>query len=294
MRRIQKKLLRIRNNLELAKRDILHEMEWRLYGAGKFYARHYRELASATRWCFIVGCNNSGTTLLQRLLEASGDVSTLPYEGQMYTRVLRRAKKKGYERVWTEYMEELVVDRNADKQCAARLYYDWMTDLQYPLKSMIVEKTPANALRMGWLETVFPNSYFIGLVRNGYAVSEGIMRKGNKSAERAARHWETVNKIMIDESDKVKRFMLMKYEDIVNDPKAMANKLSKYLSLDKNRMLSAVNKNFMREGEWGVSSAKPMENMNEKSIKRLGRDEIDVITRNAGSMLNYLGYSEPQ
>ena len=36
---------------------------------------------------------------------------------------------------------------------------------------------------MRWLQEVFPNSCFIGVVRNGFAVAEGIKRKGEKPVE---------------------------------------------------------------------------------------------------------------
>jgi hypothetical protein len=75
------------------------------------------------------------------------------HEGQRYTRALRPVP---------------------------RLLFDWLEALGTPLSPRILEKTTANAVRMRWLHQAFPRSAFIGVVRNGYAVAEGIRRKGTR------------------------------------------------------------------------------------------------------------------
>ncbi len=53
------------------------------------------------------------------------------------------------------------------------------------------------------------------LVRNGYAVAEGIHRKGGKCYDRGARHWNFVNKLMLAHAVNIEQFMLVRYEDIM-------------------------------------------------------------------------------
>ena len=46
-------------------------------------------------------------------------------------------------------------------------------------KSVSLEKSPPNSAKTRWLQAHFENSRFIGIIRDGYAVSEGITRKAN-------------------------------------------------------------------------------------------------------------------
>lgn len=48
----------------------------------------YREFANSRKWVFIMGCNNSGTSLLHYILGSHPDIASLPREGQFLTAVL--------------------------------------------------------------------------------------------------------------------------------------------------------------------------------------------------------------
>ena len=148
-------------------RDMERALDWYLGGGRRFFNQHSHEIIKAYKWCFIVGCNNSGTSLLQSALEKSGQVTTLPHEGQLYTTALPRAIRRGYERVWSEYLENLKLTDGDRLECLPRLLHDWLREFSLPICEIILEKTPAHTARMTWLQKAFPHSYFIGLVRNG-------------------------------------------------------------------------------------------------------------------------------
>jgi hypothetical protein len=287
-----RKAIRTLNISVISLNDFNRAFSWYVGGGKRFYSRHFHELVRAHKWCFVVGCNNSGTSLLQKILEESNVVSTLPYEGQMYTRVLARARKKGFERVWSEYAHELAVDRENSLKVAPRLLHDWVKDLKTPLHQVIVEKTPANIMRMGWLERAFPRNYFIGLIRNGYAVAEGIRRKGGKDIARAARHWNFVNKKMKEESKNVRRFLLIRYEQLSERPQETAAQLASFLDLDTDSVKRAVGKTFQFKTVDGSGNSN-IQNFNSMSIARLSHDDIEEVYRNASEMLDYFLY-EPR
>lgn len=268
----------------------LAAFSWHLGGGRLRASREYQAAVADHKWCFIVGCNNSGTSLLQGILEKSGQVSTFPHEGQRYTNALPPARKRGHERVWTEYLEELRLDENDSLHPAPRLVHDWMRKLAHPVRETIVEKTTANAVRMRWLQEAFPRSYFIGLVRNGFAVTEGICRKGRKSVERGARHWNRVNELMLRDAGSVERFLLVKYEDLVTKPGAAAARLAEFLALDAERvaLATAGKYDFCTLSGGGSQS---ISNMNLRSISRLSASDLDTIRRFAGPMLERLDYS---
>jgi hypothetical protein len=169
-----------------------------------------------------------------------------------------------------------------------RLLFDWFGELDSPLKPMILEKTTANAVRMRWLQRAFPEAAFLGVVRNGYAVVEGIKRKGSKPVERGARHWRRVNEIMLSDATQVKRFMLIRYEDFVAAPRDSLNKIAEFLDLrldDSRAEYSRIDR--------GSADGSPaaIRDMNAESIRRRDEAEIRAITHEAGEVLARLGYT---
>lgn len=283
--KIQRFIVRLTLNFQ----DIKRSLSWYIFGGRRFYSRHAVDIVASHKWCFIVACNNSGTSLLQSMLERTGEVSAMEHEGHRYTRVFVRANRKHYERVWSEYLDELRMDADDSISCLPRLIHDWMTALPLSLKNIIIEKTTPNAVRTLWLQKAFPHSYFIGLVRNGYAVTEGIKRKGGKSAERGAKHWNIVNKIMLEDSKNLNNYLELRYEDLVSKPSDTAEKLSKFLGIDKSKVEKAMQKEYRFETIRGEESQK-IEDMNKESIDRLDENDKKIIYKYASEMLDIMGY----
>ena len=264
--------------------DLRRWASWHTGGA-RFFHRYGPTLAQAYRWCFIAGCNNSGTTLLQDLLVELEGVVTLPHEGQRYTRALRRASFRGHERVWTEKLTAVRMNAECDPARVARLLHDWHGALDAVPGSMVVEKSTTNAVRMRWLQAAFPGSRFVGLVRNGYAVTEGIKRKGHKSVERAARHWRAVNEIMLLDAEEIQEFLLLRYEDLVSGEAQALGRLAAFLGIQEEELTGA----FARLGHrWGEISDR-----NAASIDALSSAERTRIEEIAGPTLRRFSYDQP-
>ena len=251
--------------------------------------RRSAELINGMQWVFLVGCNNSGTTLIHDTLAATGLFSFMPHEGQRYTSVLRRAHKRGHARVWTEYLEELALDESDSIERVPRLVFDWVSEVAVPLKGAFLEKTTANAVRMRWLDRAFPRAAFIGVVRNGYAVAEGIKRKGHQPVHRAIRHWVCVNQLMLKDARAVRRFHLVRYEDFAAAPQQVLPGLIGFLGLDPRPGGTAL--------EPGASAVRPaldqpVRDMNAASIARLSRDEKTIVATEAAQLMAKFGYAE--
>jgi hypothetical protein len=276
----------------LARADLNRYISWHILGGKKFFQRYYPELQRSHTWIFIVACNNSGTSLLQSILQNTNQISTMEHEGQRYTKMLGRATKKGYERVWSEYLDELRLTDKDSLEDLPRLIHDWMRELSNPLKNMIVEKTTANSVRMLWLQAAFPNSRFIGLVRNGYAVIEGIRRKGEKSVERGARHWNIVNKIMLEDSKKLNHYFPLKYENLVDKSEDTIKELADFIGIDNYRLLEAMKHSYGFSTILGDGQQK-VNNLNQESIARLSDEDKNKISNIAAEMLEYYDYQSP-
>lgn len=270
------RIRRLQRRLAIFADRTRRDIGWALGGRRRF-EKDADTILGSRRWVFLVGCNNSGTTILHDLLVDTEQFSAMTHEGQRYTRQIRMAEKRGYERVWTEYIDELQMTEADSQDRIPRLAYDWLFDAQPPDKPYLVEKTTANSARLRWLDAGFPDSYFIAIVRNGYAVSEGIRRKGGKDLERAARHWAAVNQRIREDGQRIQHYLSIRYEDLVENPRETLSIVAKFLGLNTHQFATRV-------------SVDHLKNMNHRSIDMLSEEERQQIERGAGSMLKEYGY----
>lgn len=241
------------------------------------FERRYPQLQRDHQWVFIVGCNNSGTTLVHDVLAATGHFSFLAREGQQYTSALVRGDRRGHERVWSEYLDDLRITESSAAQPGVRLLFDWLRELGPGVKSRVLEKSTVNAVRMRWLQAVFPRALFIGVVRDAHAVTEGIRRKAHKSMQRSARHWTLVNRLMLEDARSVQRFQLVKYEEFVSAPAQALPQLAHFLDLPVQELQEAFDRNAVK-------------NMNAQSLSRLSEADLRAVANEAGTLLDELGY----
>lgn len=266
-----------------------HELKW--LGVKKFRAAHWQELAQRYQWIFILGCNNSGTTLLTRMLEAHPAVSGVPRGGRGATVVLLPPRRAEVIRLWTEKVELFRLTEADSHLDDLRLKYDWISAVRLSPRPFILEKAPPDMICARWFQSVFPNARFIGLVRNGYAVAEGMNRREGYGLERCARHWSTANRLMLDDAEHLEHFMLVRYEELVQDPRAIMRRVCRFLALDSNPIQAIIDK------EWQVhnmdNTAAQIQDFNRKSFARLQARDLEIINHNAGEMLERLGYLPP-
>lgn len=244
---------------------------------------------SPNKWVFIAGCYNSGTTLLNSLLGSHPSVSALPTEGQYLTDQLPTDHEIGLSRMWTVREDMYRLDGSSVGPDVIRIKKEWGSrhDRSRPV---LLECTPANVARMRWLDKNFENAHFVAIVRNGYAVAEGIRRKGRPSENlarwpiaRAASQWERSNEIMLEDSAHLKKFLLIKYEDLVEDPVAGLNQICRFLEVGEDLIDP--------EGDWHVHERSgPISNMNAKSVAALSSQDIMQIEKHALPMLRRFDY----
>ncbi len=239
-------------------------------------------LCAPDKWVFIVGCYNSGTTLLHDILASHPDVAHLPREGQYCTDQLLIPSEAGLARVWALQPERFIpgIETNPDAQ---RIQRQWCHLMQPPSRPVYLEKSIPNAGRIQWLQQHFPNAHFIALVRNGYAVAEGIRRKSGQPLERAAKQWQESNRIMLQQLQTVAHQRLLTYEQFTHDPQVQINRILDFLELEHRPDLPHQSWNIH-----GVNST--IRNMNPESLARLDADERALIEAEAGPMLQHFGY----
>ena len=81
------------------------------------------------------------------------------------------------------------------------------------------------------LDALYDNVAYIALVRNGYAVCNGWMRRG-VSAEDAGRKYASIVRRMLAQRESSDTFVLVKFEDMIRDPFGTAEHLFRVLELE--------------------------------------------------------------
>jgi len=140
----------------------------------------------------IIGCNRSGTTLLFNNLAAHPVAWSLPIESQeIFHRHYPVDAERG-ERVIEPPTAEVARDIHAyfyrtasNRECfketpllrhvSPRLVRPWMQDATRRPPLRLVEKTPANSLRIPMLARLFPDAKFLFLIRRGEDVVSSLM-----------------------------------------------------------------------------------------------------------------------
>lgn len=242
------------------------------------------------KWLFLVGCYNSGTTLLSSLLARHPDISALPTEGHFITDQFPKDYELGLPRMWSGREELFRLTEDDDGPDPVRVKKEWGMRLDLS-KPVLLEKSPPNTIRTRWLNRHFGPAYFVAIVRNGYAVAEGISRKADPKhlrdgwpIEQCAYQWLRSIEVLEEDSPRLQNFMWVKYEDLAHDPLREINKIADFVQL-KSLSQFDVQKNYAIH-----ERKEPIRNLNAESIGRLTRDQINIINKVAGKAIVRYGY----
>jgi len=154
----------------------------------------------------------------------------------------------------------------------------------------------------------YPHSTFIGLMRNGYAICNGMMRRG-ETAKRAGQVYRRIGRRMIEDHRAFSRHMLLRFEDVLKDPFAVATELFTFAGLDPTRLeklrlkskkvLTGDGQHAPRFGEedrkywfdrsqiWQILDP----GIDETQVQLLTRDDRRTFEKYAAPVLEYFGYA---
>ena len=237
---------------------------------------------------FIVCPNNSGSTLLAKLLGTSPNVSLIRntlHEGVCVRKArAHMPRSSGDERRNCTINEEKFMN-NANynwPKIKAAWFERWNIS-----KSILVEKSPQSVLRAHLTQNEFENTKFIINLRNPYAFCEGIRRKMGHSLTVAATHWLKCAEHQIRNKRTLKGNIFFSYEEMCDDTlnvcKNLVNFIPELQRLDPNRA-------FNRKRYEKVFG---LENQNNKQISKLKkRDfiEINDVLGERSDLMEHFGY----
>jgi hypothetical protein len=211
-------------------------------------------------------------------------IGSLPDEGQFCTNQLPIARDTGLKRLWAIPPEKFYLTEQGSPEIdVIKLKKQWAVRFNDRRKPILLEKSPPNTVRLRWLNSQFPNAYFIGIYRNGYAVAEGIKRKVKHDVELGARQWKNANSILLNDFEKLDRKILISYEALTESPKQVLDQLCQFLGI-----------NILEEGFSTPlkihGKTRSIINLNDTSFRNLSIEEVRVIEKEASEMLTRLDY----
>jgi hypothetical protein len=263
------------------------------------FSRTFTKVVEPEKWLFIVGCYNSGTTLLASLLATHSKISYLD-EGVFKTSQLTTPEELGWTRLWCQVVDKVRLNSEDRAVDVRKLKKDWMLFFD-KTKPVFLEKSIVNSARMTWLQENFSNSYFLFIVRNGYAVAEGIRRRTAEQLkdgqrlnsqftfsypiELCAQQWVTTNAIVESDAKKIRRFKRIFYEDLCDYPCKTISDIYAFLGLNDE------SSGLLEVPRWKINQYNSqIRNMNARSIANLSVEDVKTIEEIAGKMLAYYDY----
>jgi hypothetical protein len=238
------------------------------------------DLAPA-KWIFILGCYNSGTTLLGEVLSQHGEVGGLNDEGVMLTNQLPRPEDFGWRRMWLKCENEMDITGNK-RRISEEIKRHW-SHFYTGKKNALLEKSISNTARAAFFNDYFKPAYFIHIVRNGYAVAEGIKRKakvmpgnpfshaGQYPIELCAEQWVRSLQVVEEQRTRLDNFLEITYEQLTAQPDQTIEIVGDFLGISRF-------KTSLKETLFTVhQNHESIRNMNDSSLKRLTEAEINSI-----------------
>ena len=267
------------------KRPVSKRLRLRMDRLKRRFAGRFGALPQNKKWVFIISCTNSGSTVLHELLAAHPDIASMRFEGQHYQDQLPLPTEDDAQRLWALTPKYRLDENSKANIDVNRIKRQWSHFMNYPTRGFYLEKSPPNAVRTRWLQKHFPQAYFIALVRNGYAVAEGIARRTGVGLEAAARQWNTCLDVMLDDFTHLERKILIRYEDLIESPDAVIARVLTFLGTG-DKVTSVREREYRIHGQVQAVSRQ----MNERSIGSLSEVDLALIEDIAERNLRRFGY----
>lgn len=256
--------------------------------------------------------NDSGTTFLQNSLHNCSNCISFHHpkkrphgiEGQGVC--YYKGKKKNYPRDIDHGVMKLFSEKKQIWQDEAKFNWPeikkawdeaWRKNPKWhkTKKKVLLEKTPSSLFSLLQYVKQFPNALFIILIRDPYAVCEGIKRTTDKkkkgySIERCAKHWVKCSKqqkeniAILDD-----KCILIKYEDLVTNTNEVQQRIRQFIPLLEDIDFFKKARAHCIDG----SRKQPVKDFNKKQLQNLNKKQFyaisDVLLENM-DIMSYFGY----
>ena len=182
-----------------------------------------------------------GTNIVWNILQSHPEIVAPPYEtGQLFRRTsqsLRRfIDRKWYtslpfsanalDSILFDYKMESLQGTNSRYRNQNELY----TRAQVAQAALCLKSINEDISITDLLLKAYPNLYFIGLVRNGYSLADGYLRRGQTAAEAGHMYCLVADKLK-QYAALIPRFKIVTFEDVLSQPFEIAQDLFEFVDV---------------------------------------------------------------
>ena len=245
---------------------------------------------------FIIAPNNSGSTFLMNALATSAATWNLPREGQHCLGFQGPSTRStGSHLIWASERKwiETFRDQSAYDWQASRKAWAFQAFARTPDASVLVVKSPPFLLNVAALERNFDRARFLFMVRNPYAVVEGICRRpvpaglGTDPLDAAARH---VLECLRRQKSNIAAFShagaAFTYEEMCADPTGTAGAIRQLVpEVDDLDLDQRIPVKGLYDSELCDMNAEQIARLSAARIERLGQ-----VFAQERDLLRYFGY----
>ena len=216
------------------------------------------------KFLFILSPPYCGSTLLTQIISTSKKISCNNYIATMEGQLLPELRKHMFNK--DRWDESSVYNWSKIKGVWMK-YWDQS-------KPVLMDKTTTNIMRFDEIKNQFDNTYAICLVRNPYAVIEGIMRRNSKSIEFAVEFCIKTLQYQKYNIENNKNLAWISYSELCNNHNLVKKKIKSILpeidDLDFNKFFSAHN---------FKNKSLRITNLNDEKISKLKKEDILKINK---------------
>jgi len=248
---------------------------------------------------FVVGCARSGTSILGDLINQHARIMYV-YEEPIWRKLAE-----------TDSHAVTVHDIPQKNRGKLRRWFK-----MYKRKNkIVVEKNPRHIVRVPFIKSIFPEAKIIHIVRDGRDVSCSLktglcgktwahvkppnwreIEKNYEGVIRCAHAWKSVMEIASRDLDGYDHLQI-KYEDLVNDPLATAEKVFEYLGVGMTEKVAKFSERIQNKMEGSYVSSNQRRWYTTDHSVRIGRwkenmteDEQISVEEIIRHMLDHFGY----
>ncbi len=215
------------------------------------------------RMVFVGGLHRSGTSILFKCLrdhpEISGFVGTgVPEdEGQHLQSVYPPATVYGGGGRFGFNPEAHLTEASplVNEENRRKLFSEWSTHWDMSRKYLL-EKSPPNLIRTRFLQSMFPDSRFVIIVRHplAYAYPRND-ETGIWNVYSRVKHWLVCHELLRADSAHLHNAIILKYEEFVLDPAGHLERIFSFLGLPNHPSAQTVRQNINAKyiGRWKAS-----------------------------------------
>lgn len=255
------------------------------------------------KFLFIICMNNSGSTLLERVMSECRNAVGFPapggpdqqVNGQGFVPDLMPIPGKmtpKCRRIWSEQSAILANELHYKwPKIKERWNREWAKNPKFETANprVFLEKSPPNIFRAAMLQKHFADSWFILMQRNPYAVAEGIRRRAKLSLERCIQHWIRCARQQMRNEKLLKRAIKLNYEELSEEPEKCRDRITQFMpdlaDLDVRKDVEV----HSIEGR----IRQPIVNYNQKQIALLSKEDLAEINRHLDEIpdvMEHFGY----